>query len=121
MIPEIQDTNSDIGARVYYLHSVLHDWPDERCLQILRRLRQAMEPGYSKILINENIVLETGTSWNITSMDWTMMAMAASAERTEVQWRELLKSAGLQISGIWTKDPACESLIEVTLEERAKL
>ena len=100
---------------------MLHDWPDEQCRQILRILKDAMEPGYSKILINENIVLEFGTSWKVTSLDWTMMAMAASAERTEAQWRELIRSAGLRVSGIWTKDPACESLIEVVLDEKAKL
>ncbi len=118
---EIRETNSIAGARAYYLHSVLHDWPDEQCRQILRKLKQAMEPGYSKILINENIVLEAGTSWNITSIDWTIMAMTASAERTEAQWRKLVKSVGLAVSGMWTKDPACESLIEVVLDEKAKL
>ena len=84
-------------------------------------LKDAMEPGYSKILINENIVLEVGTPWQVTCLDWTMMAMAASAERTEVQWRELIRSVGLRVSGIWMKHPAYESLIEVELDEEAKL
>ena len=109
------------GARAYYLHSVLHDWQDEECRQILRHLRSAMEPGYSKILINENIMPEVGAAWQITSLDWTMMATVASAERSEKQWRDLISSSGLQVKGIWTKDPACESLIEVTLTETAKL
>lgn len=80
-----------------------------------------MEPGYSKILINENIVLEVGASWKVTSLDWNMMAMAASAERTETQWRELLSSVGLQVTGIWMKDPDCESLIEVDLVKETKV
>ena len=80
-----------------------------------------MEPSYSKILINENVVPETGASWKMTSLDWTMMATGASAERTDTQWRELVSSVGLRVEGVWTKDPSCESLIEVTRDEVAKL
>ena len=50
-----------------------------------------------------------------------MMAMVASAERTEAQWRELIRSAGLRVSEIWTKDPTGDSLIEVVIDEKAKL
>lgn len=52
-------------------------------------LENPVEPGYSKISINENIVLEVGTLWQVASLDWAMMAISVSAERTEVQWREL--------------------------------
>jgi hypothetical protein len=41
------------GARAYFMRSVLHDWPDEQCRVILRHLKDAMEPGYSRILIND--------------------------------------------------------------------
>lgn len=41
------------GARAYFMRSVLHDWPDKQCRTILCHLRDAMEPGYSKILIND--------------------------------------------------------------------
>ncbi|KAL8958171.1 MAG: hypothetical protein Q9193_004719 [Seirophora villosa] len=109
------------GARAYYMHSVLHDWQDEQCRQILQHLKDAMVGGYSKILINENIVPSTGAAWQITSLDWTMMATVASAERTEAQWRQLIESVGLHVEGIWTKDPACESLIEVVRGEMSKL
>ena len=99
------------------MHSVLHDWTDERCRIILQQLIPAMEKGYSKILINENVVPDVGASWKITSLDWFMMALAASSERTEAQWRDLLRSVGLRISGIWTKAPGVESLIEAILED----
>lgn len=113
----VQILIGNIGARAYYMHSVLHDWQDERCQQILQNLRDAMEPGYSKILINENVVPDAGAAWQITSLDWTMMATLASKERTETQWRQLVESVGLRVEGIWTKDPACESLIEMVCDE----
>lgn len=99
------------------MHSILHDWNDEDSRRILRHLAAAMEKGYSKILINENVVPDLGADWRITSLDLYMMALAASAERTEAEWKELLRSAGLKVVGIWTMDMAVESLIEAVLEE----
>jgi hypothetical protein len=39
------------GARAYILRMVLHDWADNDCRKILTHLKEAMTPGYSKILI----------------------------------------------------------------------
>lgn len=43
------------GARAYFLRSCLHDWPDEQCRTILGHLKDAMEPGYSKIIISDAV------------------------------------------------------------------
>ena len=75
-----------------------------------------MKPGYSKLLINENVVPDVGAAWSITSMDWLMMALGAVKERTERQWRGLLGQAGLTITGIWTFEQGSESLIEAEVE-----
>ncbi|KAI8627846.1 S-adenosyl-L-methionine-dependent methyltransferase [Xylariaceae sp. FL1651] len=102
------------GARAYFMRLILHDWPDAKCAIILSHLRNAMVKGYSKLLINEAVLRDTGAPWQQTSLDWTMMGMLVSRERTESQWRELLAGAGLKISGIWHKD--AESVIEAVLE-----
>lgn len=75
----------------------------------------SMEKGYSKILINENVVPDFKASWLMTSLDMVMMAHVGSQERTEQQWRELLGSVGLKIVNIWTYEPGTESLIEAVL------
>lgn len=75
-----------------------------------------MQPGYSKLLINEFVVPDVGATWSITSMDWLMMALGAVKEGTEKQWRTLLGEAGLKVVGIWTYDQGTESLIEATLD-----
>ncbi|KAL9120542.1 MAG: hypothetical protein Q9187_002898 [Circinaria calcarea] len=103
------------GARAYFLKYVLHDWPDDRCREILRHLTAVMEPGYSKLLINEAVIPDTGASWRYTSLDLFMLALASSTERTESQWRTLLESVGLTVTGIWTGGKGGESLIEATL------
>lgn len=41
------------GARAYFMRTILHDWPDEQCRVILKNVREAMEPGYSTILISD--------------------------------------------------------------------
>ena len=75
-----------------------------------------MRPGYSKLLINENVVPDVGAAWSITSMDWLMMVLGAVRERTETQWKALLEQAGLRVSGIWTYEQGTESLIEAERE-----
>lgn len=102
------------GARAYYMHSVLHDWPDNLGRKILSNLVAAMEPGYSKLLVNENVIPDTGAYWETTSLDLIMMQIG-SGERTERQWRALLESAGLKVVHIWTAQRGVESLIECEL------
>ena len=99
------------------MHSALHNWPDADCQRILQHIVAAMKAGYSKLLVNEYVVPDMGASWQITSLDWIMMGVAASRERTETQWRQMLQSAGLTVVGIWTKEAHAESLIEAVLDD----
>ncbi|KAF5004256.1 hypothetical protein F66182_16057, partial [Fusarium sp. NRRL 66182] len=85
------------GARAYYLHSVLHDWPDEECRRILRHIADAMAPEYSKLLINENVVPDQKADWQITGLDMMLMTLASARERRESEWRQLLTDAGFKI------------------------
>ena len=104
------------NARAYYLHTVLHDWPDTDCHQILRKLSMAMS-SRSKLLINEIVLEETGTPLFPAQFDLSMMAMHGSMERTENQWRDLLEHAGLEIERIHKPKGSCsgvECLIEAT-------
>lgn len=74
-----------------------------------------MEPGYSKLLINENVIPDTGAHWQATALDLVMMADFASQERTERQWSRLIEGAGMKINKIWTVVASAESLIECEL------
>lgn len=103
------------GARAYYMHSVLHDWPDDVCNTILTKLKEAMKPGYSKILINENVIPRTNAYWETTALDMVMLAYFSSKERTEEDWNKLISDAGLKITKIWSGGKGVESLIEVEL------
>lgn len=89
------------GARVYYMRNILHDYPDERCVNILHQIMPAMTQD-SAILIDEMVMPIKGAHWHATSLDLLMMATLASLERTEDHWRALLDSAGLKMVKIWT-------------------
>ncbi|KAK4170745.1 S-adenosyl-L-methionine-dependent methyltransferase [Triangularia setosa] len=101
------------GARVYFMHNVLHDWPDETAKNILQTLAPAMKKGYSRLLIHESLVSSVKPLSRVTVSDITMMACLAVAERSEEQWRELVASAGLGIVKIWRPVQSVESIIEV--------
>ncbi|KAK2730267.1 sterigmatocystin 8-o-methyltransferase [Colletotrichum kahawae] len=104
------------GARAYYMHSCLHDWPDDVCEKILAQIKAAMKPGYSKLLINENVIPSTGAWWETSALDMVMLTLFCSKERTEGDWYNLLeKIAGLKIVKIWGGGKGVESLIEVEL------
>lgn len=99
------------------MHSVLHDWPDNECEKILKHIVAAMKPGYSKLLINENVIPAQGADWQATALDVTMMALFASKERTLSDWHELLESprVGLKMVRVWSVKHSQESLIECEL------
>ncbi|KAI1466310.1 putative O-methyltransferase [Daldinia caldariorum] len=104
-------------ARAYHLHSILHNWSDDDCVKILRQLRPAMKPGYSRLLINEIVVPPQKAGWPITSMDHVMLILAAIQERTEAHLVELLKKAGFRLVKIYTYESGQESLVEAEVDE----
>ena len=105
------------GARVYYLRYILHDWNDTICLTILEHIRAAMDPSYSKILINQWIVPRQGATSFMTHQDLNMMATFSAMERTEEQTQKLLDKAGLRIAHIWRPDDKeSECIIEAVAQ-----
>lgn len=70
------------GTRAYYMHSTLYDWLDNLCHKVLDNVVSAMEPGYSKRLLKENVMQETGAYWETTKLDLVMMQIGQmSAQR----------------------------------------
>ncbi|KAI0836395.1 putative sterigmatocystin 8-O-methyltransferase precursor [Hypoxylon sp. FL0890] len=84
------------GARVYYLSSVLHDWPDHKCVEILQNVKVAMT-AESKIFIDEIVLPERGTPWRAAQFDLMMLSSYCGGERSYADWHALLDEAGLKI------------------------
>ncbi|KAL2883199.1 hypothetical protein SGCOL_001389 [Colletotrichum sp. CLE4] len=102
------------GAKAYLMHSILHDWSDAPARKILEMQKDAMTPGFSRLLIHDHIVETALAHPQATAFDIQMMAMVAGRERTEEQWKELVTSAGLRVVRIWKLKSAVHSIIEVS-------
>ena len=103
------------GARAYYLHSIIQDWNDEVNSQILTSIVSAMKKGYSKILVNDFVVLNEGAHWAQTCLDWELMASLGARHRTEAEHKTLYEGVGLIITGIWRHPQCLDALIELEL------
>lgn len=108
------DNNHSIGARIYYMRQIIHDWPDDECREILAQITQAMNKD-SRLLIDDYVMPATGADFRTIHMDITMMLYQRSEERTERRFRNLLESAGLEVVHIWTPPTSFESIIETRL------
>lgn len=83
------------------MHSILHDWADDKSGVILTQLKNAMKKGYSRILIDDVVIPEKGAGVIETGSDFLMMVSCAGKERVEREWRELIESVeGLKVERV---------------------
>lgn len=84
------------GHDAYVLKYILHDWPDEKSLDILRVCRQAMRPQSRLIIIDA--VVEPGNEPHPSKwLDLHMMVALGGRERTEKEFRALLSASGFAL------------------------
>jgi len=100
------------GAKTYYMRMILHDYPDEKAIALLKLQAEAMSAD-SVLIIDELVVPNKGAHGHATQFDLTMLASLASIERTEKQWISLIDSAGFKILEKRAYAPAGESVIVV--------
>ncbi|KAI4098443.1 MAG: hypothetical protein LQ339_006414 [Xanthoria mediterranea] len=95
--------------------AVCHDFDDDSCVIFLTGTADAMERGYSTLLIYDYVVPEVGASVRAAAMDLQMMVLVGGMERTEIQWRAILRASGLDLVRVWSLPGASESVIEAQL------
>ncbi len=84
------------AADVLMLKSVLHDWSDERCQVILHHCRDVMQPSSRLLIIERVIASETDVIGAF--FDLHMQVISGGRERTEDEFRALLRNAGLRLN-----------------------
>ncbi|PWY84759.1 S-adenosyl-L-methionine-dependent methyltransferase [Aspergillus heteromorphus CBS 117.55] len=110
------------GSRVYYFKNVMHDWSDDKARIILNHVIEAMEPGYSKLIMEEYIVPDRNATAIHGMTDLAVMVFCSGLERTTQQWTRLLNSVGLRVNKFWTREGDGLGVIEAELaEEVARL
>jgi O-methyltransferase domain len=98
------------GGDAYILKRILHDWSDQRCVRILRTCREAMGEK-TRILVVDAVVPPGNESHPSKVMDILMMALVEGRERTEEEFRELYRQAGLKLTRVVTT-PSVLSIVE---------
>ncbi|MGW5347936.1 methyltransferase [Streptomyces sp. NPDC004050] len=84
------------GGDVYVLSRVLHDWDDERCLEILRRCAEAM-PAEAELLVVERLLPTDGAESLAVAWNLHMLCNVGGRERTLDHYRGLLAEAGFDL------------------------
>ncbi|CAJ2511317.1 Uu.00g069420.m01.CDS01 [Anthostomella pinea] len=87
------------GGRAYYFRNVLHEWPDEKVVEILVNVKTSMADE-SVILIDEAVLSERGCPWRAAQQDMEILAAFSAYERTEAEWRSLVEDAGLMVRDV---------------------
>ncbi|KAI0104012.1 hypothetical protein GGR51DRAFT_239765 [Nemania sp. FL0031] len=83
------------GAKYYYLRAVLHNWDDDKVVQILANIVPAMSAD-SRVLIDEVVIPEQGAHVWPAGLDLQMYTLFGASERMASQWDIILGRAGLQ-------------------------
>lgn len=87
------------GGDLYVLKSVIHDWPDEKALMILRNIRSAAAPGTTLLLV-ETVIPEHDREFLGKWSDLEMLLGINARERTEAEFRALYEQAGFRLTRV---------------------
>ncbi|CAF1071030.1 unnamed protein product [Didymodactylos carnosus] len=107
----------------YILKFILHDFDDEKAIEILKSIYNANreEKKIITLFIVEMIILPTITNnlnhlenWRTHGMDLHMLYMFGSKERTQTQYEQLLRESGFDFKKLYYLSKGPYSVIEAT-------
>ncbi len=87
------------GGDIYLLKSVLHNWDDASCIEILSNCRKAMK-GSAKLLVIERVIPLGNERSEAKLFDINMLVVTGGQERTEEEYGNLLSAAGFTLARI---------------------
>jgi O-methyltransferase domain/Dimerisation domain len=98
------------GGDAYLLSHIIHDWDEQKCLQILGNCRHVM-PDDDRLLLVE-MVIPSGNDFHPAKLlDLMMLAWTGGRERTEEEYAALFAKGGFKLTRVVpTQSPV--SLIE---------
>ena len=86
-------------ADAYVMKHIIHDWDDERAIQIMKTIHRAM-PDNGRLLIIEMIVPEGNEPHPSKILDLEMLTLPGGVERTEKEYRSLFEGAGFRLNRV---------------------
>ncbi|MFC5720802.1 methyltransferase [Streptomyces gamaensis] len=83
------------GGDLFLLKFILHDWSDEQCVEILRRAREAMNPG-ARVVVVDMVLGDIRPGDPAALMDFAMLVLLPGGrERSLAEFDALFAAAGL--------------------------
>src|SRR6202040_2225075 len=98
------------GADAYIMKHIIHDWPDDACVKILKACRQGVNPG-GKLLVVDCVIQPGNDCSPGKFLDLQMLIFPSGRERTEPEFRKLLEASGWKLSRI-IPTAAGDSIVE---------
>ncbi len=87
------------GADAYLMRHIIHDWNDEQSIAILQNVKKVIAKD-GRLLLVEGVI-PPGNDPNFGKLlDLTMLVLPGGKERTEDEYRTLLKAGGFQLTRI---------------------
>lgn len=103
------------GSDLYLMKSILHDWPDDRAVRILRHCRAALPPGGCVLILEPVLpeIVRADDDGSTYLSDLNMLVNVGGRERTRKDFEALCEAAGLSLTSV-TPLPEAEpfSLLE---------
>jgi hypothetical protein len=87
------------GGDAYVLKNIIHDWPDEKAVQILHNVREAASPQATLLLV-ELVIPRHNRDFPGKWADLEMMLNLGARERTAAEYRDLLSQAGFRMTRV---------------------
>ncbi len=85
------------GGDLYVLKNIMHDWPDDKAVQILRNVRVAAGP-HATVLLVELVIPDHDRDFPGKWADLEMLLNLGARERTAAEYRKLLNQAGFELT-----------------------
>ncbi|KAF2204077.1 sterigmatocystin 8-O-methyltransferase [Delitschia confertaspora ATCC 74209] len=112
------------GADAYLLRMILHDWPDNEAVIILRNIVAAMgNNSKSRLLIMDTVLPKPGSvpisvERIVRARDLTMLQAFNSKERDLEDWKDLLAATNpkLKLVGVAQPFGSAMSVLEISLD-----
>lgn len=84
------------GGDAYILKHIVHDWPEDRALTILKNVRDAINPD-GRLLLMEFVTPEGNEPHPAKLVDLWLMLLVGGKERSKQQYAELVGDAGFEL------------------------
>ena len=87
------------AADAYIMKHIIHDWDDDRAVQIMKTIHRAMPDG-GRLLVVEMVVPPGNEPHPSKVLDLEMLTLPGGVERTEKEYRDLFERAGFRLDRV---------------------